>query len=196
MSAWQARYAKRRAAGLCVRCGEPAGGRAQCAACLARVHVWNQRYKPIRAGLAEPTVRPWTGAQLAKLRQMYAAGVPRAEIARATGRTVCAIDAQVDAHGLHRKQPPRFWTPARDAELRRLHATGALLREIGVVFGRSRQAITERTRRLGLKRGAGGDHRSKLARMQQRSRCACGLSLPCNNCLPGIGVYAAARRAA
>lgn len=161
-----------------MRCGERAvDGRAQCAPCLARVKTWNQRARPVRAGLAAPTVRPWTGAQVAKLRELYAAGVSRPEMAKALGRTVCAIDAQVDARQLHRKPIARFWTPARVAELRRLHAAGMLLREIGALLGVSRQSITNRAKRLGLKRGLGGDHRSKLAMVQQRPRCVCGLTI-------------------
>jgi hypothetical protein len=91
----------------------------------------------------------WTDEDMAKLKELLAAGADRNDIAEQMGRTVGAIYQKMWRHGLL-PQSEEVWPKERIAELLRLHKLGHSRSEIGKLMGTTKNAIIAKLNRLGI----------------------------------------------
>ncbi|HYD30657.1 MAG TPA: SANT/Myb-like DNA-binding domain-containing protein [Azospirillaceae bacterium] len=94
--------------------------------------------------------KTWAPAEIAALRDAFADGKSRTEIARAMGRSVGSIRAKILSLGLRRGVKP--WSDTEITELKRLHGTELPVAGIAEALGRSLDAVTTMCHRLELKR--------------------------------------------
>ena len=82
---------------------------------------------------------------VAKLRQMAADGVTRADMAAQLGRSPNAIKMKLQSLGLYVPKPAaKPWTPEDEHTLVKLYRDGISFAELAAVFGRTEGAILRR----------------------------------------------------
>lgn len=113
-------------------------------------------------GYKKTTGRPWTPAEIEKLKDLLSQRLTSAEIGEILGRTETAVNAQRSRLGI--KKPPAppqtgvpeilhtRWTDKDIAILTTLHGCGLSARRIGEELGRSVRAVKDMRHRLGLRR--------------------------------------------
>lgn len=88
--------------------------------------------------------RPWTTAELERVRRWYLGGLEAAQIARTIGRTEASVRCKLEQLGIHKRRP---WTPEEDAVLRQWRPM--TIADVAHQMGRSVGAVRQRRRRLG-----------------------------------------------
>ncbi|MBK1667586.1 hypothetical protein CKO28_06010 [Rhodovibrio sodomensis] len=99
--------------------------------------------------------RPWTEADLTRLRQDFARAVPVTEIARTLARSKPAVASKARALGLHQPTAPRPFTDAERDFLRKTYGRTHTPEQIAQQLSRSVSSIYSEAHRLQLSRHQG-----------------------------------------
>ena len=95
------------------------------------------------------TIKPWTTAELSRLREMMAMGMSRERIMRELGRTYQAVGSANQRNGIV-SRVQRAWTIYDDEALIRAINKGESVARVAVDTDRSEHAIRARLSRLGI----------------------------------------------
>lgn len=94
-------------------------------------------------------MKPWTTAELSRLREMMAAGMSREEIMRELGRSYQSIGSANQRNGIVSRLQ-RAWSSSDDADLIGAINKGRSVARIAADTDRSEKSIRARLDRLGI----------------------------------------------
>jgi len=96
------------------------------------------------------SIKPWTTAELSRLREMMAREMPREQIMRELGRTYQAIGSQNQRNGIV-SRVQRAWTVYDDESLIKAINKGQSVARVAADTDRTEKAIRARLDRLGVR---------------------------------------------
>ena len=96
------------------------------------------------------SIKPWTTAELSRLREMMARGMSREQIMRELGRTYQSIGSAIVRHGIA-SRVQRAWTVFDDVALIKAINNGQSVARVAADTDRSEKAIRARLDRLGVR---------------------------------------------
>jgi len=95
-------------------------------------------------------IKPWTTAELSRLREMMARGICRERIMRELGRTYQAVGSAIVRHGIA-SRVQRAWTIYDDEALIRAINRGQSVARVAADTDRTEKSIRARLDRLGVR---------------------------------------------
>lgn len=144
----------------CRHCGPTAyriRARGLCNHCYLHKPGVRERYAPARGAK-----KPWTAREMRDLAALVAARVPRPEIARRLGRTVCSVNMACHREGVRRWARRPGYVRERVSRLARPGRTDD---QLAALIGCSRSTVAQHRKALGIPRGVS---RAEAARYSMR----------------------------